>query len=123
MISGNPIDCGADFFAPAEFERCLPSCKKTDMNPDFLMRLNWLRYRFGKPIVLNSAFRSSVWDKAHGRSGNGYHTLGRACDIQCTHSGLRAEIVRLALDCGFSVGVHKNFIHLDDRLCQILFCY
>lgn len=123
MISGPPVDSGCDYFAPVEFERCIPSCDKSQMDKDFLVRLNWLRYRCGVPLILNSAYRSPEWDKSHGRSGSGFHTKGRAVDIRCFDSATRALIVMYALKCGFSVGVHSNFVHLDDRFSQILFTY
>lgn len=112
-----------DFFTEKEFERCSPSCSKSDMNVNFLSRLNYARFVADVPFVLNSAFRSSEYDKSKGRSGTGYHTQGRAVDIRCTSSRDRALIVWSCLNAGLSCGISKTFVHVDDRPNQITFLY
>lgn len=105
-----------DYFSPFEFRACSPSCKKSDMDAKFLMKLNSCRYLVGSYFVLNSAYRSPAWDKSKGRSGTGYHTKGRAVDIRCSDSFTRGKIVQAAISCGLNgIGIAKNYIHLDDR--------
>lgn len=88
----------------------------SDMNDDFLKMLDDLRERCGFPLVLNSAYRSKEYDLSRGRTGEGYHTLGRAVDIACTSSSKRAWIVKNAIEIGFKgIGVSSTYIHLDNR--------
>ena len=104
-----------DYFHPNEFTRCNPPCKKSDMHPDTIARLNRMREIAGIPLVLNCAYRSPAHDKARGRSGTGAHTLGRAVDIRCYSSDTRYKIITAALEAGFTrIGVADTFVHVDD---------
>jgi len=47
-----------DHFHPSEFTRCNPPCKKSDMHPDTIARLNRMREIAGIPLVLICAYRS-----------------------------------------------------------------
>ncbi len=104
-----------DYFHPNECTRCNPPCKKGDMHPDTLYKLNKARHIAGIPFVLNCAYRSPAHDKAKGRSGTGAHTLGRAVDIRCYSSDTRYKIITAAIEAGFTrIGVADTFIHVDD---------
>lgn len=85
--------------------------------------LDFAREKAGVPFVLNCAYRSSEWDLSKGRSGKGYHTLGRAVDISCQNSYSRSKILKACLSLGLTCGVSKTFIHVDDRDNQICFMY
>lgn len=111
------------YFQPQEFWRCSPSCALSDMDERFMRLLDNARSIAGVPFVLNSAFRSSVWDISKGRSGTGYHTKGRAVDIACTDSSSRSKIVHACLSLGLSCGISRTFIHVDNRPNQIVFLY
>lgn len=103
------------YFKEQEFERCIPSCKITDVSPDSLARLDRAREIAGVPFVINSAYRSPGWDIAHGRSGRGAHTCGRAFDIRCTSASDRWKMVVGLLAAGFTrLGISRTFIHADD---------
>lgn len=111
-----------DYFPSVEFERCTPKCFKCQMIDSFLIKLNSARHMAGVPFILNSAYRTSSWDKNHGRSGNGYHTKGRAVDVRCMDSETRAKIVTAAICCGLNgIGIYRTFIHLDDRSVPCIF--
>lgn len=114
---------GPNFFQAEEFRLCIPSCDISQMNRTFMVRLNYARELADVPFILNSAYRSSDWDKSKGRSGTGYHTKGRAVDVVCKDSVKRARIVDGCLRAGLSVGIHRDFIHIDDRVNQIIFLY
>lgn len=104
------------YFTELEFHKLTPSCSLDNMSDAFMKRLDRAREIYGKPIVLNCAYRSVSWDKLHGRSGNGYHTLGRAVDIRCVSSSDRFELVNALLQAGFTgLGMYPTFIHCDDR--------
>lgn len=111
------------YFSPEEFERCVPSCSIEQMDSSFMEWLDRARELAGIPFVLNSAYRSSEYDKAKGRTGVGYHTFGRAVDVRCLDGISRAAIVCALLDCGFSVGIHNRFVHVDNRPVQTCFLY
>lgn len=102
------------YFSPAEFQRCSPACKESDMDPDFLERLDQFREFVGIPLMLTCAYRSKAYDKAKGRTGNSAHTRGLAVDIRCNASDTRWRIVSAAVCFGFKrIGIGKGFIHLD----------
>ena len=104
-----------DYFPPSDFTKCNPPCKKSDMHPETLCKLNNARHIAGIPFVLNSAYRSPAHDRARGRSGTGAHTLGRAVDIRCHADDTRWKIITAAIEAGFTrIGVADSFVHVDD---------
>lgn len=103
------------YFSAAEFARCTPSCKLSQMDENFLRVLDRIRETAGIPLVLNCAYRSVAWDKAKGRSGNSAHTRGKAVDIRCNASATRWKIVRAAITCGIRrIGIGETFVHIDN---------
>lgn len=87
----------------------------------FLDRLERLRDRFGKPMVITSGYRSPAYNAQVSTTGTeGPHTTGRAVDVAI--AGVDAfDVVRLAVAMGFTgIGVSQRgdrggrFIHLDD---------
>lgn len=103
-------------FSEKEFSACTPPCFSQSMNYWFMLRLEDARVKAGVPFVLSCAFRSKSWDVAKGRSGNSYHTLGRAVDIKVTDDRTRFRIVKSLIDAGFKgIGVARTFVHVDDR--------
>lgn len=102
------------YFAPVEFTRCTPSCSIEDMDQDFLNKLDALREKVGIPLIINCAYRSVAWDKSRGRSGAGAHPKGKAADIRCYDTGTRFQIVKAAMELGFTrIGIEGGFIHVD----------
>lgn len=113
------------YFKPVEFTACVPSCSILQMNEDFLLKLDNARHDSGTPFRLTSAFRSSEYDLSRRRSGQGFHTLGRAVDVSCRDSVTRWKIVSGCIRNGLSCGLSKDgFVHIDDRDGQpIVFLY
>ncbi len=104
----------ARYFNDSEFRKCSPSCSIDDMDPEFMATLDRIREKAGIPLVLNSAYRSSAYDKSKGRSGTGAHTEGRAVDIRCNTDSNRYKIITAALACGVTrIGIGKTYIHID----------
>lgn len=107
------------YFSPSEFKRCVPSCSIDDMDKRLLIVLDDLRTYCGFPIILNSAYRSVDWEKAHGRSGTSSHTKGLAVDIRCTDDFERGTILSYVYSDAynthpaFRVGIGKTYLHLD----------
>ena len=100
------------YFTKAEFD-----CKhtgKNEMQPEFMAKLQLLREKYGKPMIITSGYRH--WTHpVEARKGHttGEHTRGACCDIACTSGADRYQIVQLALQLSFPrIGIAKSFIHL-----------
>ena len=105
----------AKYFKESEFRACSPACSLQDMRQSTMNRFDRARRIAGIPFVLNSAYRSPEWELAHGRSGSGAHTRGRAVDIRCRTNATRMKVVVALLAAGFSrIGIADTFIHADD---------
>lgn len=102
-------------FEPYEFD-----CKhsgENKMRPEFMQKLQHLRDKFGKPMPINSGYRSPTHPIEARKSKPGKHAEGIAADI-----GVRGadavELLKLALELGFTgIGIAQKggsrFIHLD----------
>jgi len=105
----------AQYFNESEFKRCAPPCSLQDMNQSMMKRLDYARKIAGIPFVINSAYRTPEYEKAHGRKGTSSHTLGRAVDIRCNTDENRFKIVGALQQAGFNrIGIGKTYIHVDD---------
>ena len=93
------------------------------MDAELLMKLDLLRAIVNEPLHVTSSYRSKSYNNAVGGSKTSYHLQGRAVDLKCNNGRLRAKIVKAALKYKLSVGVAKNFIHIDTRENQIVFTY
>jgi uncharacterized protein YcbK (DUF882 family) len=89
--------------------------------PSFMDKLEALRKACDFPFVINSGYRSPVYNDQISSTGlNGVHTKGRAVDINLY--GERAlQVIEKARQHGFTgIGIsqagpwHSRFIHLDD---------
>lgn len=109
------------YFSENDFERCFPVCFMSDMDEQFLLKLDAVRELAGVPFILNCAYRTPSWDKSRGRSGEGYHTKGRAVDVRCCDGVTRRKIINACIHYGLSVGVYRSFLHIDDRDKPIIF--
>jgi len=91
----------------------------------FAHRLAMLRLAFGKPMRLTSACRSAAYNRAIGGAKASFHIWDApayravdgccAVDVATPDALYAAELVRLALNEGWSVGVNgpQRFVHLD----------
>lgn len=98
-----------------------PSCSLDDMSPEFMHKLDMARSLAGIPFVLNCAYRSPEWEKTHGRTGLSYHCAGRAVDVRCNDSENRFKIIVACLKVGLKIGIYQNFLHVDNRIEDIIF--
>ena len=111
-------------FSEQEFLACSPSCSLSDMDTNFMERLQTARTLAGVPFKLNSAYRSVDHELKRGRTGKSMHTKGRAVDIKCVDSGNRYRIISALLAAGFhGIGVDNTFIHVDDRDFPLIWLY
>jgi len=107
-------------FSHYELE-CHCGCKRIDMDPDFLERLEALRVLYGFAMVPSSGFRCPEHNAMVSKTGlGGPHTTGKAVDILCSGSNFR-RLLELVVYFDFpGLGFHqrgehsKRFIHLDD---------
>ena len=85
------------------------------MDPAFMDVLIDFREALGKPIHLNSAYRTPYWNERVGGRPRSYHKKGMAVDPSMKNQD-RYEFVYKAMDCGFTgIIIYKNFVHLDTR--------
>lgn len=103
-------------FTKSEFD-----CKQTGenrMSVEFMDKLQALRIKFGKPMVITSGYRSPRHSIEAAKSQPGTHAQGIACDVGV--QGMDAYLlIELAMDLGFTgIGVSQKaggarFVHLD----------
>lgn len=97
-------------FTKAEFD-----CKHTgenSMQHEFMSVLQAIRTEYGKPMKITSGFRSRRHPIEARKSKLGEHPRGLCCDVACTNSSDRFELVRLALKYGITrIGFHPRFLH------------
>lgn len=102
------------YFTESEFLNASPSCRLSDMDSEFMKRLDDARNICVVPFVVNSAFRTVDYEKSKGRSGTSSHCKGLAIDIRCKSDQDRIKILLALLAVGFRrIGLYKSFIHVD----------
>jgi uncharacterized protein YcbK (DUF882 family) len=83
------------------------------VHPALLIGLQALRDVIGKPIRINSGFRSIEWNKSIGGASNSLHTLGLAADV-VVDGVTPIHIASIARDLGFGgVKAYPTFTHVD----------
>jgi uncharacterized protein YcbK (DUF882 family) len=76
--------------------------------------LDSAREIYGKPMVINSGFRTEEHNAKVGGTANSSHLKGLAADIKCTTSADRYDLLDSLMKAGFNrIGVGKTFIHVD----------
>lgn len=78
-------------------------------------KLQAIRTHFGKPITINSAYRTISYNKKIGGAKNSYHTKGMAFDIVVKDIPLD-EVCKFAQSIGIKGIIRYNtFVHVDAR--------
>lgn len=84
------------------------------MDAEFLQMLDAARELYGKPMAINSGFRTEAHNQKVGGTANSSHLKGLAVDIKCTLSADRWAMVDSLMKAGFNrLGIAKTFIHVD----------
>ena len=98
-------------------ELSCPCCKVYGMKPLFVDMLQALRDHFGRPMVINSAYRCEKHNaELKDSAPDSQHLLGLAVDVAMVDSSERFELIEMALSLGFrGIGIGKNFVHIDFR--------
>lgn len=86
-------------------------------------KLQALRARLGRPIILTSAYRSAAHNRAVGGARNSYHMQGRAFDVRMDNQDpvAFADAARAVGFTGFGHYVRQGFMHIDTRAEPLTF--
>lgn len=100
------------WFEPSELACKGSGSLKLDLRS--AIRLDWLREKLGRPVVVNSAYRSPPYNAKVGGSQNSFHIHGKAFDLRYYQSSELVDLVEVALAVGFSgFGFYATFLHVD----------
>ncbi|MCP4323771.1 MAG: peptidase M15 [Alteromonadales bacterium] len=84
------------------------------MSKELLSKLDMVREEYGKPIHINSGYRTEAHNEKVGGKPASSHLKGLAADIACSSSRERFNLVKLFIEHGINrIGIAKNFIHID----------
>jgi len=97
------------------------------MDKKILDMLDEVREIYGKPIRINSGYRTIRHNAKVGGKANSSHLKGLAVDIACSTSGDRYNLEEALKSVGFNrIGLAKSFIHVDidsDKSGNVLWVY
>ena len=90
---------------------------KSEMDEEFIFKLNHLRDTFGKPLTISSGYRDPTHPVEAMKKSAGAHSTGQACDILIERADA-FKLLSLAFLVGFTgIGVSQKggarFLHLD----------
>jgi uncharacterized protein YcbK (DUF882 family) len=101
------------YFTNRDFQSATPTCDLSDMDENFMHRLDTARGLAGIPFIVNSAYRTESYEKSKGRDGTSEHTEGLAVDLKAEGSRQRFLIIDALLKAGFNrIGIGEDFIHV-----------
>tara|TARA_R110000744_G_scaffold5046_4_gene17788 strand:+ start:1193 stop:1552 length:360 start_codon:yes stop_codon:yes gene_type:complete len=102
------------YFSLDEFDSPDEVGSGAKMSRGFLLTLDKIRADYGKPLRVNSGYRSVKHNlKVGGRVGSS-HVKGVAVDLHCNNSGDRTNLLKAIYKNGINrVGIGKTFIHID----------
>lgn len=97
------------------------------MSKELLSKLDMIREEFGKPIHINSGYRTEAHNEKIGGTSKSSHLKGLAADIACKSSADRFELINLFIKHKINrIGVAKTFIHIDidkDKSQHVMWTY
>ena len=102
------------YFKLEEFDSPDEKGSGSKMNEELLNMLDVARKNYGKPIKINSGYRTANHNKKVGGKSGSSHLKGLAADISCNNSVDRFKIEGILREVGFNrLGVASTFIHVD----------
>jgi len=102
------------YFKHEEFDSPDKPGSGLNMHEEILHMLDAVRKQFGKPIKINSGYRTEARNQKIGGVPNSSHLKGLAADISCENSKDRFTLLGLLVKAGFKrIGVASSFIHVD----------
>ena len=98
-------------FKPSEIAS--PDDDSLLVDEEALDRLEEVRGRLGKPMHINSAYRSQAHNKDVGGEPDSQHRKGKAFDVRL-QGVTRTELLKAAKAAGFTgFGQYDSFMHID----------
>ena len=106
----------SDNFVVSEF-KCNDGSDKVLIDIELVNILQKIRNHFGKPVTLNSAYRSPAYNKKIGGVSNSQHVKGTAADIvvQGVKPELVAQYAEFLMPNKGGIGLYSTFTHVDVR--------
>lgn len=106
----------SDHFKVNEFA-CSDGSDAVFISPELVEILEKIRVHFGRPVHINSAYRTPAKNKAVGGAAQSQHMYGTAADIHI--DGVAPKAVadyaeKLLVGRG-GIGIYKSFCHVDVR--------
>lgn len=105
-----------NFFKVNEFA-CRDASKVVLINPELVSVLDEIRRRIGRPVYINSGYRTISHNRANGGATNSMHIYGCAADIRADKTSI-ADLHKLCEDVvgeRGGVGLYSTFVHVDVR--------
>lgn len=103
-------------FTVSEF-KCNDGSDKILIDTELVDILQKIRNHFGKPVIINSAYRSPAYNKKIGGVSNSQHSKGTAADIVV--KGVKPEAVvqyaEFLMPKKGGIGLYSTFAHIDVR--------
>lgn len=96
--------------------KCKDGSDTVLLDSSFVMtKLQDIRNHFGKPVTINSAYRTPAYNRKVGGATNSYHMKGMAFDIVVKDVDLD-EVCKYAQSIGI-LGIirYNTFVHVDSR--------
>ena len=97
------------------------------MDPKLLEMIDEVREIYGKPIRINSGYRTEAHNRKVGGVDSSSHIKGLAIDVSCTKSDNRFKMLTALIEVGFNrIGVAGSFIHVDidkDKSQNVIWTY
>lgn len=96
---------------------CLDGTDTIIVSPELVNVLQKVRNHFGKPLIINSAYRTESHNKKVGGSLYSQHKYGTAADIRINGVAPKtiADYVETLLPNKGGIGVYNSFCHIDVR--------
>jgi len=105
------------YFKLSEFDSPDAPGSGSNMDPEFLEKLDAIREDAGIPFRITSGYRTPEHNMKVGGVKTSAHRLGRAVDIQAVSGHDKFVIVQAAIRQGIMrIGIGKTFVHLDNAL-------
>lgn len=85
--------------------------------PGLVTILQYIRSHFGKPVTINSAYRTPSHNKKVGGATYSQHSYGMAADIVVKGVSPKtvAKYVETLMPKKGGIGIYKTFVHVDIR--------
>ena len=101
-------------FSLREFQ-CKDGSHQVRLHPTLLAKLQQLRDRLNRPVIITSGYRNPEHNHRVGGAPNSQHLLGTAADIRVNGLTPR-QLLPHAEAIGFTgIGLYRTFLHVDTR--------